>query len=122
MSNLIKKKKKTLRLEGYLWHETSNLDKACNISDAKTDPFIPFGADLCVYLKHIDIPIINITGKNVSCVIKAIFVNLCSTSFFYLFLILYKKWFTYFKIYLIRLMFGKNIMIVTFELHNYMHY
>ena len=28
------------------------------ISDAKTDPFIPFGADLFVYLKHIGIQII----------------------------------------------------------------
>ena len=29
-----------------------------NISDAITDPFIPFGANLFVYLKHISIQII----------------------------------------------------------------
>ena len=35
-----------------------------HISDAKTDPFIPFGADLFVYLKHMGIQIIeNITGN-----------------------------------------------------------
>ena len=28
-----------------------------HISDAKTDPFIPFGADLFVYLSHIGIQI-----------------------------------------------------------------
>ena len=28
-----------------------------NISDAKTDPFIPFGANLFVYLNHIGIQI-----------------------------------------------------------------
>ena len=36
-----------------------------NIYDAKTDHFIPFGANVFVYLKHISIQILEkITGKN----------------------------------------------------------
>ena len=40
-----------------------------HISDAKTAPFIPFGADLFVYLNHIGIQITQkITGEKISCV------------------------------------------------------
>ena len=39
------------------------------IFDAKTDPFIPFGDNLFVYLKHIGMQIIKkITGKILCCV------------------------------------------------------
>ena len=40
-----------------------------HIFDGRTDPFIPFGANLFVYLKHIGIQIIEkITGKILCCV------------------------------------------------------
>ena len=40
-----------------------------NISDANTDPFIPFGANLFVYFNHIGIQItLNITVEIISCV------------------------------------------------------
>ena len=40
-----------------------------HIFDAKTDPFIPSGANLFVYLKHIGIQILEkITGKILCCV------------------------------------------------------
>ena len=40
-----------------------------HISDAKTDPFIRFGADHFVYLNHIGIHITyNVSGEIISCV------------------------------------------------------
>ena len=39
------------------WQKKVNFGLDPHISDAKTDPFIPFGADLFVYLNHIGIQI-----------------------------------------------------------------
>ena len=37
--------------------KNANLGMESHVPDAKTDPFIPFGADLFVYLNHIVIQI-----------------------------------------------------------------
>ena len=51
------------------WAKIVNFGLDPHIFDAKTDPFIPFGAILFVYLKHIGIQIIEeITGKILCCV------------------------------------------------------
>ena len=67
MLNFIKKK--PLKFWGLFWAKILNFGLDPRIFDAKTDPFIPFGANFFVYLKHIGIQIIEkITGKIVCCV------------------------------------------------------
>ena len=43
---------KNFFLGGYFWQKNVNFGLNPNISDTKTDPFIPFGATLFVYLNH----------------------------------------------------------------------
>ena len=66
MLNFIKKKLQFLEL---FLSKIVNFGLDLHIFDAKTDPFIPFGANLFVYLKHIGIQIIEkITGEILCCV------------------------------------------------------
>ena len=53
-----------IRFWWLFWGKIINFGIDAHTSDAKTDPFIPVGADLFVYLKHTDIQIIEITGKD----------------------------------------------------------
>ena len=48
---------KNFNFLGYFWQKNFNFVLDPHISDAKTDPFIPFGADHFVYLNHIVIQI-----------------------------------------------------------------
>ena len=60
---------KTSIFKGYFLAKIANFGLDPYISDAKTDPFIPFGADLFVYMKHTGVHIIEkITAKTESCV------------------------------------------------------
>ena len=60
---------KNLNFGGYFGQKSSFCGLDAPISNAKTDPFVPIGAYLVVYLKHIGIQIQEkITGKIVSCV------------------------------------------------------
>ena len=53
---------------------------------------------------------------------SVISVKLYSTSFLRFFLIIYKKYFTYFKKYIDSINVWKKIALMTFELHDNMHY
>ena len=58
-----------MQFSGLFLAKSTNFGLDPHISDTKTDPFIPFGADLFVYLKHTGIHIKEkITGRIESCV------------------------------------------------------